>query len=110
MSLIGGVLAVLAWNAGIGVLGSANGVLFINLVPITAFAIGVAQGHRFGAAELSGVLLVIGALVVNNVATRESRGIAQASARARRHPATRALAGLSASTTGAGSAPVIGVK
>jgi len=82
LSLIGGVLAVLAWNAGIGVLGSANGVLFINLVPITAFAIGVAQGHRFGAAELSGVLLVVGALVVNNVAAREPRGIAQASAKA----------------------------
>jgi drug/metabolite transporter (DMT)-like permease len=82
LSLIGGVLAVLAWNAGVGVLGSANGVLFINLVPITAFAIGVAQGHRFGAAELSGVLLVVGALVVNNVATREPRGIAQAPAKA----------------------------
>jgi len=61
---------VLAWNAGISVLGPANGVLFINLVPITAFAIGVAQGHKFGASEIAGALLVIGALVVNNVATR----------------------------------------
>jgi drug/metabolite transporter (DMT)-like permease len=82
LSLIGGVLAVLAWNAGIGVLGSANGVLFINLVPITAFAIGVAQGHRFGAAEFSGVLFVIGALVVNNVATREPRVPAHGSSEA----------------------------
>ena len=70
MSLVAGVLAVLAWNAGISVLGPANGVLFINLVPITAFVIGVAQGHRFGPSEIAGVLLVIGALVVNNVATR----------------------------------------
>ena len=53
LSLVGGVLAVLAWNAGIGILGPANGVLFINLVPITAFAIGVAQGHRFGASEIA---------------------------------------------------------
>ena len=84
LSLIGGVLAVLAWNAGIGVLGSANGVLFINLVPITAFIIGVAQGHRFGPSEIAGVLLVIGALVVNNVATRESRATSQPSATSRR--------------------------
>jgi len=70
LSVVGGVMAVLAWNAGISVLGPANGVLFINLVPITAFAIGVAQGHKFGASEIAGVLMVIGALVVNNVATR----------------------------------------
>jgi drug/metabolite transporter (DMT)-like permease len=70
LAFIGGVLAVLAWNAGIGVLGAANGVLFINLVPITAFAIGVAQGHRFGAPEAIGVTLVIGALVASNLASR----------------------------------------
>ena len=71
LSFIGGVLAVFAWNAGIAILGSANGVLFINLVPITAFAISVAQGHRFGPSEIVGVLLVIGALIVSNVASRE---------------------------------------
>jgi drug/metabolite transporter (DMT)-like permease len=70
LSFVGAVLAVLAWNAGIAILGPANGVLFINLVPITAFAIGVAQGHRFGASEIVGVLLVIGALLANNLATR----------------------------------------
>ena len=70
LSIVGAVLAVLAWNAGIAILGPANGVLFINLVPITAFAIGVAQGHRFGASELVGVVLVIGALLVNNLVTR----------------------------------------
>jgi drug/metabolite transporter (DMT)-like permease len=70
LSLIAGVLAVLAWIAGFRVLGPANGVLFINLVPITAFAIGVAQGHRFGPGEIVGVVLVIGALVANNLASR----------------------------------------
>ena len=87
LSLVGGVMAVLAWNAGIGILGPANGVLFINLVPITAFAIGVAQGHRFGASEIAGVLMVIGALVINNVATREPRRIQPTAA-----PGTRRLA------------------
>jgi drug/metabolite transporter (DMT)-like permease len=70
LSMVAGVLAVLAWNSGIATLGATNGVLFINVVPITAFAIGVAQGHRFGAAEAIGVMLVIGALVGSNVASR----------------------------------------
>lgn len=72
LSLVAGVLAVFAWNAGVAVLGAANGVLFINLVPITAFAIGIAQGHRFGATEIAGALLVIGALIASNVAGRVS--------------------------------------
>jgi drug/metabolite transporter (DMT)-like permease len=70
LSLIAGVLAVFAWNAGIAALGAANGVLFINLVPITAFAIGIAQGHRFGAVEIAGALLVIGSLIVSSAAGR----------------------------------------
>ncbi len=70
LSIVGGVLAVLAWNAGIAILGPVNGVLFINLAPITAFAIGVAQGYRFGASEIIGVVLVIVALLANNLAIR----------------------------------------
>lgn len=70
LSIVAGVLAVFAWNAGIAALGSANGVLFINLVPLTAFAIGIAQGHRFGPGEIAGALLVIGALIASNVAGR----------------------------------------
>jgi drug/metabolite transporter (DMT)-like permease len=70
LSIVGALLAVLAWNAGIAILGPVNGVLFINLVPITAFAIGVAQGHRFGASEITGVVLVIVALLANNLAIR----------------------------------------
>ena len=70
LSLVAGVLAVLAWNGGVAVLGPPNAVLFINLVPLTALAIGIAQGHRFGRVEWIGAGLVIGALVVNNLATR----------------------------------------
>jgi drug/metabolite transporter (DMT)-like permease len=70
LSLVAGVLAVLAWNGGVAVLGPANAVLFINLVPLTALAIGIAQGHRFGRIEWIGAAFVIGALVVNNLATR----------------------------------------
>ncbi len=86
MALVAGVLAVLAWNAGISVLGPANGVLFINLVPITAFAISVAQGHPLGIGEIAGAVLVIGALVVNNVATRASQAALSTPAGAAAHP------------------------
>lgn len=68
--LIAAVLAVFSWNIGIKLLGPVNGVLFINLVPITAFAIGLAQGRAFGDVELAGAGLTIGALVVNNLNSR----------------------------------------
>jgi drug/metabolite transporter (DMT)-like permease len=70
MILAAALLAVLSWNVGIKLLGAVNGVLFINFVPITAFAIGVAQGRSFSAAELIGATLVIGALIANNLYLR----------------------------------------
>ena len=74
LSLFGGVLGVLAWNRGVALLGPLNGVLFINLVPITAFVIGIAQGHRFGVVEISGATLTIAALLGNNAVARGWRG------------------------------------
>lgn len=64
------VLAVLSWNAGIQMLGALNGVLFVNFVPVTAFAIGLALGHRFSGAEVLGAALTILALVANNLYLR----------------------------------------
>lgn len=64
--LLGAVVAVLSWNTGIKAVGPVNGVLFINLVPVTAFLIGIAQGHDFGIYEVLGALLVISSLVANN--------------------------------------------
>ena len=70
------VLAVLAWNEGVRRLGAADGTLFINLVPVIAFAIAIAQGYRPGAVELLGAALTVGALVGANLVGRR-----QASAR-----------------------------
>ena len=70
------VLAVLAWNEGVRRLGPADGTLFINLVPVIAFAIAIAQGYRPGAVEFAGAALTIAALVGANLAGRR-----QASAR-----------------------------
>ncbi len=64
------IVSVLAWNAGIRSLGPLSGMLFINLVPITAFLIGVYQGHHFATAELIGAALVMSALVVNNLSLK----------------------------------------
>jgi drug/metabolite transporter (DMT)-like permease len=75
LSLVAGVLAVLAWNAGIAIVGAGIGVLFINLVPVTAFAIGVAQGHRFGTAEVVGASMTLVALVASNLAARTGGGL-----------------------------------
>jgi drug/metabolite transporter (DMT)-like permease len=70
----GVIVAVVAWNAAIGILGPQNASLFGNLVPITTFVIEAIRGYRPGALELTGAALTIGALVANNLlARRRSR-------------------------------------
>jgi len=69
---VASVLGVLSWNAGNKMLGATNGVLFINFVPITVFAIRIAQGHHFTPIEFVGAALVIGALIGNNLATKRA--------------------------------------
>lgn len=79
--LFASIIAVLAWNVGIRCLDPLNGILFINVVPVTAFLIGIYQGQHFVAAELIGAALVIAALFANNLALKLP-------ARAAAHPAT----------------------
>ena len=74
---IASVLGVLSWNAGNKLLGVVNGVLFINFVPVTVFAIRIAQGHHFQPIEFVGAALVIGALIANNVVVRRAAAPAQ---------------------------------
>jgi len=69
---IASVLGVLCWNAGNKLLGVTNGVLFINFVPVTVFAIRIAEGHRFQPIEFIGAALVIGALIANNLLARRA--------------------------------------
>jgi drug/metabolite transporter (DMT)-like permease len=68
----GAVIAVLAWNEGVRRIGPANGALFMNLVPVVAFAIAIAGGYRPGAFELAGAVLTIAALTAANLAGRRS--------------------------------------
>ena len=81
---IASVLGVLSWNAGNKLIGAANGVLFINFVPVTVFAIRIAQGHRFQPIEFVGAALVIGALIANNVFVTRAEASSQAAALKRR--------------------------
>jgi drug/metabolite transporter (DMT)-like permease len=74
---IASVLGVLSWNAGNKLLGVTNGMLFINFVPVTVFAIRIAQGHHFQPIEFVGAALVIGALIANNVVVRQAAAPAQ---------------------------------
>lgn len=70
MLVLASFVAAIAWNAGIRAAGAVNGVLFINVVPLTAFAIAIARGERFAAPEIAGALLAVAALVISNVAAR----------------------------------------
>src|SRR5437762_4725365 len=87
---IASVLGVLSWNAGNKLLGVTNGMLFINFVPITVFAIRIAQGHHFQPIEFVGAALVIGALIANNVALRQAAAPAQHGAKGTERCALRA--------------------
>jgi drug/metabolite transporter (DMT)-like permease len=78
-SLFTVVIGVLCFNAGVKLLGPLNTMLMLNLIPIMVFAIEAALGRSFGAVELGGAALVIGALAANNLYLRR-RAILAASA------------------------------
>lgn len=75
------VLAVFAWNEGVRRLGPVNGALFINFVPISAFALQAALGEPVGRWELGGGALVIVALLLNNLMQRRAPASARMFAR-----------------------------
>jgi drug/metabolite transporter (DMT)-like permease len=70
--VLASVVGVLSWNAGNKQIGVVNGMLFINFVPVTVFAIRIAQGHRFEPIEFVGAALVVGALIANNIFVRRA--------------------------------------
>ena len=46
------------------------GILFMNVVPVTAFAISALLGVKIGNMEIIGAAIVIFALVLNNISNR----------------------------------------
>lgn len=81
-------VAILTWNIANRNLGPTNGVLFINLVPVTAFVVSAFQGHTPTGAELTGICLVIVSLLGANIAGRRHAARATAEAAARPVEAT----------------------
>ena len=72
MILIAGVPAVFTWNSGNKIIGPVNGILFINAVPVTTMIIASLSGRKVTPFEMSGALLVIAALVLNNIYQRKA--------------------------------------
>jgi len=73
LGLVGIVVAMLLWNAGNQRIGGLNAALLLNLMPVATFAVRFLEGQRFTLIEVTGALLVVGALVVNNVLVRRDR-------------------------------------
>jgi drug/metabolite transporter (DMT)-like permease len=69
------IVAVLFWNQGIRVMGVLNGMLFINLVPVSAFIIGLSYGNELHPVELIGAALTLTALVANNLLARRQQSM-----------------------------------
>ncbi|WP_152395982.1 DMT family transporter [Paenibacillus guangzhouensis] len=72
MILLPGLAALLCWNQGIKLLSPVNGILFINFVPITTFVIMAFQGYQISMYEFYGTLLIIFALLRNNLQQRKA--------------------------------------
>lgn len=64
------VLGILAFNQTVRHLGPLNTMLMLNLIPISVFAIEAALGRSYVWLEIAGAVLVIGALVANNLYLR----------------------------------------
>ena len=69
--VIGALAAVLAWNEGVRRLGAPNAALFMNLVPVVAFAVAIVRGYHPDMAELGGAALTVAALIGANLAARQ---------------------------------------
>lgn len=73
MAFIAGVVGVLSWNLGNRALGAQNGVLFMDVIPLTAFLISSLQGLVPTQAQIVGACFTGAALVCNNLFLRFRR-------------------------------------
>jgi drug/metabolite transporter (DMT)-like permease len=73
MSVAAAVLATRAWASASRHLGAQNTALFMNLVPIVAFAVEIGRGYRPTGLELVGGALVLAALIGHNLHARSRR-------------------------------------
>lgn len=70
MIFLPGLFALLGWNKGVQILTPINAVLFINFAPVTTIIIRMFQGHTIQPIELTGVVIVCGMIIANNLHNR----------------------------------------
>jgi drug/metabolite transporter (DMT)-like permease len=73
ITIFGAVVAVLAWNSAVGSIGPQNTALFVNLVPVVAFAVQIGRGYRPALLEVTGAAITVLALVAANLLSRQRR-------------------------------------
>ncbi|HZW67341.1 MAG TPA: DMT family transporter [Pseudogracilibacillus sp.] len=67
MILLPGLFALLFWNKAVIMLKPINAILFINLAPVTTVVIRLIQGYSISIYEYTGVVIVVLAIVSNNM-------------------------------------------
>lgn len=70
MAIFPGLIALLGWNIGVGILSPLNALLFINFVPITTLAVQYFQGSQLTVYDYIGTAFIIFALISNNIFVR----------------------------------------
>lgn len=70
VALLGVVVGMFLWNAGLQRIGAVNAMLILNLMPVVTFAIRAFEGAQFETTELLGAAIVVAALVANNLMLR----------------------------------------
>lgn len=70
MIIFPGLIALLGWNIGVGILSPLNALLFINFVPVTTLVISFAQGSQLTAYDYIGTAFIIVSLISNNIFVR----------------------------------------
>ncbi len=71
MALVAGLMAVLCWNVGNKIITPTNGVLFMDVVPITAFIVSSLTGVIPTQVQILGASITATALVLNNLNQRK---------------------------------------
>ncbi|WP_324029132.1 EamA family transporter [Pantoea sp. JZ2] len=71
MALVAGLIAVLCWNIGNRIITPTNGVLFMDVVPVTAFLVSALNGVLPTHMQIIGAAITATALVLNNLNQRK---------------------------------------
>ncbi len=72
MAFVAGLIGVLCWNIGNKILTPLNGVLFMDVVPITAFTVSTLTGVTPEPMQIAGAAVTATSLLLNNIYQRRA--------------------------------------